>query len=86
MFVHKEEVGLLSFPVIYFSAKLYLLAKSSLRHKNIKKIVKGFVCLLYILEGAARYAGLLLALAEGFGLRPRLFLPFAQKNTAFLLF
>ena len=28
------------------------------------------------LEGTARYAGLLLAPAEGFGLRPRLFLPF----------
>ena len=27
--------------------------------------------LLYSLEGAARYAGLLLAPAEGFGLRPR---------------
>ena len=36
-----------------------------------------------LLEDAARYAGLLLAPAEGFGLRPRLFLPFGpfgQKN------
>ena len=32
------------------------------------------------LEGTARYAGLLLAPAEGFGLRPRLFLPFGQKK------
>ena len=32
------------------------------------------------LEGTARYAGLLLAPAEGFGLRPRLFLPFGQKR------
>ena len=31
-----------------------------------------------VLEGTARYAGLLLAPAEGFGLRPRLFLPFCQ--------
>ena len=33
-----------------------------------------------ILEGAARYEGLLLAPVEGFGLWPRLFLPFGQKN------
>ena len=32
------------------------------------------------LEDTARYAGLLLAPAEGFGLRPRLFLPFGQKR------
>ena len=32
------------------------------------------------LEDTARYAGLLLAPAEGFGLRPRLFLPFGQKK------
>ena len=32
------------------------------------------------LEGTARYAGLLLAPAEGFGLRPRLFLPFGKKR------
>ena len=32
-----------------------------------------------ILEGAARYEGLLLAPVEGFGLWPRLFLPFGQK-------
>ena len=40
---------------------------------------------LYILEGAARYAGLLLAPAEGFGLRPRpsadsFFCPSGKKN------
>ena len=34
-----------------------------------------------ILEDTARYAGLLLAPAEGFGLRPRLFLPFGQKKS-----
>ena len=33
-----------------------------------------------LLEGTASYAGLLLALAEGFGLCPRLFLPFGQKK------
>ena len=36
---------------------------------------------LPVLEGAAHYAGLLLAPAEGFGLRPRLFLPFGQKKS-----
>ena len=36
------------------------------------------------LEGAARYAGLLLTPAEGFGLRPRLF--FGQKNVFLCLF
>ena len=39
-----------------------------------------------ILEDTARYAGLLLAPADGFGLRPRLFLPFGQKKTFFMLF
>ena len=33
------------------------------------------------LEGTARYAGLLLAPAEGFGLRPRLFLPFGKTKS-----
>ena len=33
-----------------------------------------------ILKDTARYAGLLLAPAEDFGLRPRLFLPFGQKK------
>ena len=43
--------------------------------------------LLQILEGAARYAGLLLAPAEGFGLGPRpFFLPFGQKNKFLCLF
>ena len=37
--------------------------------------------LLYALEGTARYAGLLLAPAEGFGLRPRLF--FGKKKEGF---
>ena len=35
------------------------------------------------LEGATRYAGLLLAPAEGFGLRPRAFLPFGQTKSLF---
>ena len=39
------------------------------------------VNMLRKLEGTARYAGLLLAPAEGFGLRPRLFLPFGQKKS-----
>ena len=38
------------------------------------------------LEGTARYAGLLLAPAEGFGLWPRLFLPFGQKNSLLCCF
>ena len=38
------------------------------------------------LEDTARYAGLLLAPAEGFGLRPRLFLPFGQKKELIILF
>ena len=38
------------------------------------------------LEGTARYAGLLLAPAEGFGLRPRLFLPFGQKKSLLCCF
>ena len=38
------------------------------------------------LEGTARYAGLLLAPAEGFDLRPRLFLPFGPKKELFMLF
>ena len=38
--------------------------------KRRRKIVQ------YILEGTARYAGLLLAPEEGFGLRPRLLLSF----------
>ena len=38
------------------------------------------------LEDMARYAGLLLAPAEGFGLRPRLFLPFRQKKSLLCCF
>ena len=41
---------------------------------------------LLILEGTARYAGLLLAPAEGFGLRPRLLLPFGQKKSLLCCF
>ena len=41
---------------------------------------------LKALEDTARYAGLLLAPAEGFGLWPRLFLPFGQKKELFMLF
>ena len=37
-------------------------------------LIKKMIYLIYeILEGAARYAGVLLAPAEGFGLRPMLF-------------
>ena len=38
------------------------------------------------LEGTARYAGLLLAPAEGYGLRPRFFLPFGQKGAFYAVF
>ena len=38
------------------------------------------------LKGTARYAGLLLAPAKGFGLQPSLFLPFGQKKKVFMLF
>ena len=44
------------------------------------------VSLLDILEDTARYAGLLLAPAEGFGLRPRLFLPLGQKKSLLCCF
>ena len=37
------------------------------------------------LEGTARYAGLLLAPAKGYGLRPRFFCP-SGKNGLFMLF
>ena len=43
-----------------------------------------FVC-LYTLEDTARYAGLLLAPAEGFGLRPRLFLPFERRRKKLIM-
>ena len=36
------------------------------------------------LEGAARYAGLLLAPAEGFGLRPRPFFALRPKQDIFM--
>ena len=41
-------------------------------------------CLFLILEGAARYAGLLLAPAEGFGLRPRPFFALRAKKDLFM--
>ena len=40
--------------------------------------------LLKPLEGAARYAGLLLAPAEGFGLRPIPFFALRAKNNLFM--
>ena len=49
----------------------------------MKSLGSGF---LGLLEDTARYAGLLLALAEGFGLRPRLFLPLGPKKELFMLF
>ena len=48
----------------------------------------GFFCFPFnpILEDTARYAGLLLAPAEGFSLRPRLFLPFGQIKSLLCCF
>ena len=40
----------------------------------------------YLLEDAARYAGLLLAPAEGFGLRPRAFFALRAKKGLIMLF
>ena len=48
--------------------------------RNLGDMGGGIVSLI-LLKGAARYAGLLLAPAEGFGLWPRLFLPFRQKKS-----
>ena len=42
--------------------------------------------LYLLLEDTARYAGLLLAPAEGFSLWPRLFLPFGQKESLLCFF
>jgi len=42
--------------------------------------------LFITLEDTARYAGLLLAPAEGFGLRPRLFLPFWHNKELIMFF
>ena len=42
-----------------------------------------FGLLLNILEDMASYAGLLLAPAEGFGIWPRLILPFAHKKSVY---
>ena len=44
------------------------------------------ITLLFQLDDTARYAGLLLAPAEGFSLRPRLFLPFGQKKSLLCCF
>ena len=38
----------------------------------------------FVLEGEARYAGLLLAPAEGFGLRPRPFFALRAKKDLFM--
>ena len=46
-----------------------------------KRVQVRQVALSFKLEDTARYAGLLLAPAEGFGLRLRLFLPFGQKKS-----
>ena len=45
-----------------------------------------FFSLLKSLADTARYAGLLLAPAEGFGLRPRLILPLGQKKSLLCCF
>ena len=49
-------------------------------------IYKYIYFFLQILEDTARYAGLLLARPEGFGLRPRPFLPFVQKKSLLCFF
>ena len=41
---------------------------------------------LYLLEGTVRYAGLLLAPAEGCGIRPRFFYPSGQKRAFYAVF
>ena len=46
----------------------------------------GLAVILNILEDTARYAGLLLAPAEGFGLRPKICLPFGQKKSLLCCF
>ena len=59
--------------------------QSYLTNEPLGRLKMEFV-LLVRLEGIARYAGLLLATAEGFGLRPRLFLPFGQKKSLLCCF
>ena len=60
--------------------------QTNLQHHPIRQTLLNIVfmlCLWTALEDTARYAGLLLAPAEGFGLWQRLFLPFGQKKTYF---
>ena len=55
--------------------------------KIIKKPLPGPMGSYIILEGTARYAGLLLAPVKGFGLHPRLFVALlAKQNGICLLF
>ena len=51
-----------------------------------KTFLKSCLNFFEVLEDTARYAGLLLAPAEGFGLRPKLFLRFGQKKSVFYCF
>ena len=53
---------------------------------SFPKTVSTKFALIAILEGIARYAGLLLAPAEGFSIYLRLFWPSWQKNELFMLF
>ena len=77
--------------VLYYNANfsnLVFFTSSSVIFSLILKESFSFLCrtvsLLFILEGAARYAGLLLAPAEGFGLRPRPFLALRAKKYLFM--
>ena len=66
--------------VISSSRHLQLLSTADKGHAGFLYDTLFISQLLKGLEGTARYAGLLLAPAEGFSLRPRLFLLFGQKK------
>ena len=55
-------------------------------HELYAERIWGIFGTLMTVEDTARYAGLLLTLAEGFGLGRRLFLPFGQKTELIMLF
>ena len=54
--------------------------------KNWTQMTPGSETLTNLLEGTARYAGLLLAPVEGFGLRPMLYWPSAKTFYLFFFF
>ena len=63
------------------------MALDNMKQKLLQEKVTWIVFQIYLgQEDMARYAGLLLAPAEGFGLCPRPFLPFKQKRELFMLF